>query len=58
VQTVAIGYAGTVAEVTARDPQEVSFIESLKTGSMISYKGKITDVTFRHIEIDPAVLSR
>lgn len=58
VQTVSLGYAGTVAEVTARDPQEASFIESLKTGSMISYKGKITDVTFRHIEIEPAILSR
>lgn len=56
VQTIAYDYVGTIAEITARNPQEASAIESLKTNSMITYKGKISDITMRHIEVEPAIL--
>jgi len=56
IQTIAYDYVGTIAEITARNPQEASFIENLKTNNMISYKGKISDITMRHIEVEPAIL--
>lgn len=51
------GYAvGTFVFITPRDDQDKAIIEGLKTGSRISFKGVISDVTMRHLEIKPAIL--
>jgi len=51
------GYAvGTFVFITPRDDQDKAIIEGLKTGSRISFKRVISDVTMRHLEIKPAIL--
>ena len=40
----------------ARNDEEVSYIESLKKGSLLTFKGSIKGIKFLHIEIDPAIL--
>jgi RNA polymerase subunit RPABC4/transcription elongation factor Spt4 len=48
---------GTLADISVRNAQEKSSIESLKTGDFVTVKGKIDGVSaLRHITIDPAVL--
>ena len=47
---------GTFINLSVRNDQERSLIEGLKTGSVIQIQGIIKDVSFRNIEIDPAVL--
>ncbi|PKO02895.1 MAG: hypothetical protein CVU43_05605 [Chloroflexi bacterium HGW-Chloroflexi-5] len=56
IDTIGVYYVGTIAKVTARNAQESAFIEGLKTGSLITYKGKITDITLREIKVEPAIL--
>lgn len=56
VQTDADVTVGAVVYVTARNEQDKALIEGLKTGSRISFKGVISDVTMRHLEIKPAIL--
>lgn len=56
IQTVAFPNVGAFVYVTARNEQDKSIIEGLKTGSRISFKGVIEDVTMRHLEINPAIL--
>ncbi len=56
VQTEADQTVGTIAYITARNEQDKALIESLKTGSRISFKGVIKDVSMRHLEIKPAIL--
>jgi hypothetical protein len=56
ITTSGTGYVGTFVTLHARNSQESSYIESLKTGSMFSFKGKIDGTTMRNIDIDPAVL--
>lgn len=46
----------TFLTVTARNDQEIRHIGSLKTGNWILVRGRIKDESFRHLEIDPAVL--
>jgi uncharacterized protein YecT (DUF1311 family) len=47
---------GTFISITPRNDEEKQVIEALKTGDTISFKGKITDSTMRHLEIKPAIL--
>ena len=57
VQTSAGRAVGTFIHIKARNDQEKVYIESIKTGNTISFKGIITDVDFtRHLIIKPAVL--
>lgn len=56
VQTDPEQTVGTFVYVTARNDQDKAIIEGLKTGSRISFKGVISDVTMRHLEIKPAIL--
>jgi hypothetical protein len=47
---------GTFVHVQARNAQEKSFLESLKTDDFVTFKGKIDGVFLRNITIDPAIL--
>jgi uncharacterized OB-fold protein len=47
---------GTFVYTYARNAQEKSFIEGLKTGDFVTVKGKIDGVSMRNISIDPAIL--
>ena len=48
---------GAFLTLYARSGDEASYIESLQTGSMITFRGKIDSVTMtRNIDIDPAIL--
>ena len=48
---------GTFVEVIPTSPEEVSYIENLKTNDVIQVKGVISGVFMRNIEISPAILS-
>ena len=52
-------YPGMEIEIFARTKKETQQIENLKTGSLISFKGRITGVTsvWRRIEIEDAILT-
>ncbi|MDO8812388.1 MAG: TM2 domain-containing protein [Gallionella sp.] len=56
VQTDPEQTVGAFVYVTPRNDQDKVIIEGLKTGSRISFKGVISDVTMRHLEIKPAIL--
>lgn len=43
--------------LTARSQKEIEQVEKLKTGSKIRITGIVDDITFRHLEIRPAVFS-
>jgi hypothetical protein len=47
---------GTFIKVTARNEIEKRFIEAIKTGDIVTFKGIIKDTTMRNIEIEPAIL--
>ncbi len=47
---------GTFIKVTARNETEKRFIETIKTGDTVTFKGIIKDTTMRNIEIEPAIL--
>jgi len=49
-------YVGAFITLHARNSEEITYIEGLKTGNMISFKGKITGTTMRNIDIEPAIL--
>lgn len=55
------GQAGEVAsfvEINARDQNDVSYIENLKTGDRFRFKGYIDGTFLRALEIKPAILIR
>ncbi len=57
VQTSAGRAVGTFIHIKTRNDQERSYLESIKTGDAISFKGVIADVDFtRHLIIRPAIL--
>lgn len=56
IQTEADQAVGAFVYITARNDQDKAVVEGLKTGSHISFKGVISDVTMRHLEIKPAIL--
>ncbi len=47
----------TMLRVTPRGDDDRRTIERLKTGDLVGFKGVIEDVTLRHLEIKPAVLT-
>lgn len=47
---------GSIIEISPRNDQERSEIETLTEGDTISFKGYIKGVSLRHIEISPALL--
>lgn len=50
------GPVGTFIDITPRTDADRAAIEALKTGDVISFKGRIAGSTFRSLEIKPAVL--
>lgn len=58
VHTSGRGLVRTLISLTVRDDQEIAFVENLKTGDLIRVKAIIEDVSFRTIELSPAVLYR
>jgi hypothetical protein len=48
---------GTFVYLTPRNDDERRSIEALKTDDLVYFKGRIADVTLRHIEIRPAILA-
>ena len=49
-------HVGAFLTLHTRSATENAYVEDLKTGNSISFKGKITGITMRNIDIDPAVL--
>ena len=50
-------FVGTFVKLTAQSPEEETFLANLKTGDMVTIKGRFSgDTTFRNIEIEPAIL--
>lgn len=50
-------FVGTFIELTAQGPEEEAFLANIKTGDIVTIKGKLTgDTTLRNIEIEPAIL--
>lgn len=47
---------GAFIIVYPRNDNERTYIENLKTGDRIKFKGKITGTTMRNIDIEPAIL--
>jgi len=47
---------GAFITIYSRNENERSFIENLKTGELIKFKGEITGTTMRNIDIKPAIL--
>jgi hypothetical protein len=56
VQTAGDGTIGTFIHLEPKSQEERSYIESLKTGSVIHVKGKIDGEFMRNLNIRPAVL--
>lgn len=56
VTTQADDEVSTSIVLTTRTAEEKDRMKSLTTGNSISIRGKIDDVTFRVIEIEPAIL--
>lgn len=50
------GAVGTFVDITPRTEADRAVIEALKTGDVISFKGRIAGSSFRSLEIKPAVL--
>lgn len=48
---------GTFIYLSSRNEQDSQVIAALKTGDLISVKGRIVDSTLRHLVLDPAVLA-
>lgn len=49
-------YVGTFLNLNARGTTQASYIESLRTGDMLTFKGRITGTFLRNIEIEPAIV--
>lgn len=47
---------GTFITIYPRDDNEKQYIENLKTGNKITFKGKITGTSMRNIVVNPALL--
>ncbi|OOZ48056.1 hypothetical protein BOW39_12585 [Solemya velum gill symbiont] len=47
---------GVIIIVQATTPEEVSQIESLRTGSIVHFKGRISGVSLRNVTVEPAIL--
>ena len=47
---------GAFITVYARNDTETKYIESLKTGDIINFKGRISGTTMRNIDVNPAIV--
>lgn len=47
---------GAFITLHARNDAETAYIESLKTGDMLTFKGRITGTTLRNIDVSPAIV--
>jgi hypothetical protein len=56
IQTASQGGIGTFVTVTPRSAADRTLIEALHTGDFVSFKGVISDVSMRNLEIEPAIL--
>lgn len=56
IQTEPGDAVGTSIHITPRNDEDKAVIEALKTGGRISFKGIISDVSMRNLEINPAIL--
>lgn len=57
VQTFGSGVVGTFADVYTQNPIQATYVESLKEGDLIKFKGTIKGTFLRNIEINPAILA-
>ncbi len=48
---------GTFIYITPRNNQDKQIVEGLKTGDIISFKGRISDSTMRNLDMKPAILA-
>lgn len=56
IQTSGQGLVKTTINLTVRNAEEKVFVENLKTGDLIRVKAVIEDVSFRSVELNPAIL--
>lgn len=56
IQTSGDSYIGTFVYISPRNNEERKFIESLRTGQMVKFRGIIKDSVMRNLVIDPAIL--
>lgn len=49
-------FIGTFVKAVARTPEEVSYIERLKTDDKVTIKGRISGTFMRSIQIEPAIV--
>lgn len=56
VQTASEGVIGTFVTITPRSAADRQLIEALHTGDVLSFKGIISGVSMRNLEIEPAIL--
>ena len=47
-----------IAYITPRGDEDRRFVERVKTGDVVTFKGVIDDVTLRNLDIKPAILVR
>lgn len=52
------GIVGTFVHIQALDDGDENVLSQLKTGTLVHFKGKISGVSIRNLEINPAVLVR
>lgn len=56
IQTSGQGLVKTSINLTVRNAEEKAFVENLKTGDLIRVKAVIEDVSFRSVQLNPAIL--
>ncbi|MEI8285213.1 MAG: DUF4352 domain-containing protein [bacterium] len=56
IQTKAGPNVGTFVTIIPSDQSEITFIEQLKTGDLVRFKGLIDGVSMRSLDIQPAIL--
>jgi hypothetical protein len=50
------GFVGAFITFPKVSPEDAPSFENMRTGDFVSFKGKITGVFLRHIQIEPAIL--
>lgn len=56
IQTASNGTIGAFVTITPRSAADRQLVEALHTGDLLSFKGIISDVSMRNLEIEPAIL--
>ena len=56
IQTSGIGHVATFCYIVADGDDDIAKLSALKTGDMVTVKGKIDGISFRSIKLDPCFL--